>query len=147
MRLPITALRRTPEEKRDINLSWARPDVHFFSAGACHILAFAFLEAYPVAGFRPRFIRPQPGFGGSHVYVTDDQTAFDAQGYILQAELLELHRAAMDAAEPGWHADLLDVDEPLAQFCAANNHRPPWDFPLGVWERAKRYLETFPAPR
>ena len=43
--------RRTPAERADQMLSWNRDDVRFFAAGACHILAFAFLEVYPKAGF------------------------------------------------------------------------------------------------
>ncbi|MBB5233580.1 hypothetical protein [Deinococcus budaensis] len=146
MRFPITALRRTPEEKRDVALSWRRPDLPFFAAGACHVLAFAFLDAYPRSGFRPRFIRPAPGCGGSHVYVTDGLTAFDAQGYVPEAELLAGHRAAYLALDAGWRAEVLDLEVPLAEFCAANDHRAPWNFPPGVWERAHLYLGTFPAP-
>lgn len=146
MRLPITALRRTPEEKRDVSLSWQRADLPFFAAGACHVLAFAFLEAYPRSGFRPRFIRPAPGCGGSHVYVTDELTAFDAQGYVAEAELLAGHRSAYLALDEQWRAEVLDLDVPLAEFCAGNHHRAPWDFPLGVWERARAYLTTFPVP-
>lgn len=146
MRLPITALRRTPEEKRDVALSWGRADLPFFAAGACHILAFAFLEAYPQARFRPRFIRPAPGGVGSHVYVTDGLTAFDAQGYVAEAELWSQHQAALLALDSAWQAEVLDLDVPLAEFCAANRHRAPWDFPPDVWARARRYLGTFPPP-
>ncbi|GAA5512616.1 hypothetical protein Dcar01_01333 [Deinococcus carri] len=146
MRLPLTALQRTPQEKQDIALSWRRPDLNFFAAGACHVLAFAFLETYPRAGFRPRFIRPVAGCGGAHVYVTNGLTAFDAQGYVPEAELLALHRAAYQAENPAWRAEVLDLEVPLAEFCAAHHHRPPWDFPPGVWERALAYLSRFPAP-
>lgn len=128
-----------------MTLSWQRADLPFFAVGACHILAFAFLEAYPRAGFRPRFIRPAPGRGGSHVYVTDGLTAFDAQGYV-EAELLAEHRAAFLALDMAWRAEVLDLDVPLAEFCAANNHRAPWAFPPGVWGRALAYLTTFPPP-
>ncbi|WP_051517360.1 hypothetical protein [Deinococcus phoenicis] len=146
MRLPLTALRRTPEEKRDVALSWQRPDLNFFAAGACHVLAFAFLELYPQAGFRPRFIRPVGEHGGAHIYVTDGLLAFDAQGYVPEAELLALHRAAYQAAIPSWQAAVRPVTVPLAGFCAANNHRAPWDFPPGVWARARAYLAQFPEP-
>lgn len=146
MRQPITALMRTPEEARDIRLSWARPDLRFFSAGACHILAFVFLETYPRSGFRPRFIRPAAGFRGSHLYVSNGDVAFDAQGYVPEDELLRSHRAALDALQPGWRADVLDVTGTLAEFCAAHDHRAPEDFPDGVWSRARRHLARFPAP-
>lgn len=129
-----------------MRLSWQRPDLNFFAAGACHVLAFAFLEAYPRSGFRPRWIRPAPGCGGTHMYVTDGTLAFDAQGYVPEAELLAGHRAAYLTRNPAWRADVLDVDVPLAEFCAAHHHRAPWEFPPGVWERARRYLERFTPP-
>lgn len=138
---------RTPEEARDVRLSWARPDVRFFSAGACHVLAFAFLERHPRAGFRPRFVRPAPGFRGSHVYVTDGRWAFDAQGYVPEDDLLREHEAALAALQPGWRAEVVDVEVPLAEFCAAHQHRAPWDFPGDVWRRARRYVARFPSPR
>lgn len=146
MRQPLTALMRTPEECQDINLSCARPDLRFFSAGACYVLAFAFLECHPRAGFRPRFIRPAVGFRGAHVYVTGGGMAFDAQGFVPEAELLGGHARAFQAAQPGWAAHVEDITVPLAEFCAGNNHRPPWDFPGDVWARALAYLRTFPAP-
>ena len=146
MRVPITTLRRTPAECADVRLSWERPDIPFFAAGACHILAFAFLERWPRSGFSPRFIRPAPGQSGSHVYVSDGHMAFDAQGYVPESELLDAHRAAFLALSPDWSADVLDVDVPLAEFCAVNQHRAPWDFPPGVWARAHTFLSQGSAP-
>lgn len=145
-RLPITRLGRTLQEERDVHLSWKRPDLNFFAAGACQILAFAFLERYPRAGFSPKFICPAPGFTGTHIYVTDGTLAFDAQGYAPEGQLLKDHRAAYRRQQRHWRADVLDIDLPLAHFCAANNHRAPWDFPPGVWQRAHAYLDQFPAP-
>lgn len=147
MRQPITWLMRTPEEARDVHLSYARPDLRFFSAGACHVLAFAFLDVHPTAGFQPRFIRPDPGFRGAHVYVSDGRLAFDAQGYVSEHDLLRQHRSALEALQPGWNADVLTVDVPLAEFCAGHQHRAPWDFPGDVWGRARRYVAQFPGPR
>ena len=39
-------LMRTPAERKDQALSWARPDRAFFAAGACHVLAFRFLKLH-----------------------------------------------------------------------------------------------------
>lgn len=36
---PTLKYMRTPEESRDVFLSWQREDMVFFAAGACHILA------------------------------------------------------------------------------------------------------------
>ncbi|GGO40016.1 hypothetical protein [Deinococcus humi] len=131
----------------DIQLSYARPDVGFFSAGACHILGFAFLERYPQVGFRLRFIRPAPEFRGSHLYVSNGQLAFDAQGYVDEDELLRQHHDALASLQPGWRADVMDVEVCLAEFCAINNHHAPESFPEDVWQRAQRHIAQFPALR
>ena len=144
MRQPITVFARTREQFDSARLSYQRPDVAFFSAGACQILAFAFLETYPHAGFRPRFIYPTPGFDGSHVYVTDGHTAFDAQGYVSEVGLLRRHHAAY---APYWQGGVEDITVPMAEFCAANDHAAPCYFPPGAWERALAYLRQFPAPQ
>ncbi len=144
MRQPITVFARTREQFDSARLSYQRPDVAFFSAGACQILAFAFLETYPRAGFRPRFIYPTPGFDGSHVYVSDGQMAFDAQGYVSEVGLLRRHHAAY---APYWQGGVEDITVPLAEFCAANDHAAPCYFPPGAWERALVYLRRFPAPQ
>jgi hypothetical protein len=44
--------RRTPGAKRDPAKRWAFPDRVFFAAGACHMLAYAFLERYPLQADR-----------------------------------------------------------------------------------------------
>lgn len=126
--------------------SWQRPDLNFFAAGACQILAFAFLERHPHAGYRPRYICPAPGMHGTHVYVTNGTLAFDAQGYTTETALLNDHRRAYQHYQPEWHADVLDIDTSLEAFCAASQHHAPRDFPPGVWARAHAYLAQFPSP-
>lgn len=44
---------------------WSSPDRVFFACGACHILAFAFLKAYPQSGFAPLWPHWQPHRGGT----------------------------------------------------------------------------------
>src|SRR5471032_3305755 len=72
---------RTEEQKHDLTRSWHRSDRPFFAAGACHVLAAAFLEVYPNAGFHPFLILPGPGLRGSHVFVSDGETVFDYHGF------------------------------------------------------------------
>ena len=43
---------------------WSLPDRVFFASGACHILAYAFLNAYPNCSFAPIWIKPARGFTG-----------------------------------------------------------------------------------
>lgn len=142
MYVPCSVFRRTPLERADQQLAWDRADQWFFAAGACHILAYAFLEARPegwtAVGLWPED-RPDP----SHVYVTDGTWAFDSCGWTLEAELIEVSRAA----EP--HADYrprplhMDLDE----FCARHWHRTRAEFAHDPWPRAHHYLTRFADPR
>jgi hypothetical protein len=45
--------RRTMGAKRDPVKQWSLPDRVFFAAGACHMLAYAFLDCYRDSGFEP----------------------------------------------------------------------------------------------
>ncbi len=72
---------RTVEEKADQNLSWTRPDEEFFAAGACHVLAAAFLAMYPEAEFRAWRFAPRAGYRGSHMVVVREDLVFDWAGY------------------------------------------------------------------
>lgn len=79
--------RCTPAERADQMLSWNRDDVRFFAAGACHILAFAFLEVYPKAGFGTVNHRDR------HCYAFDPWER--ALRYIAQFPTPEEHRATL----------------------------------------------------
>ncbi len=68
---------RTAEEKADQELSWSRPDEDFFAAGACHVLAAAFLSTYPGAGFEAWSLWPKAGHRGGHMVVMRDDLVFD----------------------------------------------------------------------
>src|SRR5262245_16591989 len=56
-----------PGVKQDPVRRWSLPDRVFFACGACHILAYAFLKAYPRSGFAPVWIKPTQGFTGNHI--------------------------------------------------------------------------------
>jgi hypothetical protein len=88
---------------------WHRPDRHFFANGACHVLAFAFLERYPDLGFHARWIKPAAGFTGSHIYVTDGANAFDYHGLTTEQRLLAFGFARARRFFPGWDATLVDL--------------------------------------
>src|SRR5690242_955039 len=72
---------RTPEQKADLEASWARADEEFFGSGACHILAGAFLEKYRQTGFNALMIAPATGFRGSHVVIANEHHVFDCRGW------------------------------------------------------------------
>ncbi|MFI0448664.1 hypothetical protein [Actinomadura sp. 6N118] len=136
---PSAGFRRTAEERRDQLLSWNRGDTAFFAAGACHILAYAFLEKHPEAGFYPVGLWPCGAKDPSHVYVTDGTWAFDHDGWTLQSELLAVTRAA----EPDADFQPRPIPINLGDYCARYNHRPRHLFAFDPWERALRYIAQF----
>ncbi len=68
-------------KKRDAKLRWALPDRVFFACGACHILAFAFLERYGSSALKATWIKPASGFTGNHIFIAANDWVFDYHGY------------------------------------------------------------------
>ncbi|HVY98067.1 MAG TPA: hypothetical protein VHA35_01100 [Dongiaceae bacterium] len=96
--------------KQDPAKRWALPDRVFFACGACHILAFAFLERFPDAGFRALWIKPGEGFTGNHLVVANDAgLAFDYHGCSRFDRLLAHMQAKANRWWPGWHATLIEL--------------------------------------
>jgi hypothetical protein len=139
---------RTKAEKSDRGLSWARPDIDFFGAGACHILAAAFIDSYPDAGFRAVMLKPVEGHvRGAHVVVSNGHQIFDCRGWHEHFTFLTMYSAAMQSQFPGWSCRLLHIDRPDGwDFCKAHNHRHPSQFILDPLLRAKTFLAQFPGP-
>ena len=143
---------RTPGAKRDPIKQWALPDRVFFAAGACHILAYAFLERYPDSGFEAKWIRPSPGHTGNHIVLVRNGLVFDYHGF---SEWSRYWTHAVRRANqwwPGWSADLVSITR---QALVSRVHAREYD---GLWmkerheylfdplSRAMRYVDKFPAP-
>ncbi|SOE13827.1 hypothetical protein SAMN06272775_4800 [Streptomyces sp. 2323.1] len=139
---PSARFKRTAEERRDQLLSWEREDVAFFAAGACHILAYAFMETYPEAGFHAVGLWSRGARDPGHVYVTDGTWAFDHDGWTPEPELLSVTRATTPDADFRTGPVHGDLDA----FCTRHHHRPRGLFAFDPWERALRYLRRFPPP-
>lgn len=67
--MPEPALKymRTPEESRDVLLSWLREYMVFFAAGVCHILAHMLLSLHPNKGFDTIYTKSVNKQPGSHM--------------------------------------------------------------------------------
>jgi hypothetical protein len=139
---PSLYFRRTPAEKADPLLSWARNDKAFFAAGACHILAYRFIQLHPHEAFEIIYLKPIIG-SGHHLYVSDGTWAFDYAGWTLESELLAETKKAYTQHYEGWDFERLMMKDDLETFCRENNHRLPEQFPYLPWERATRYIQTF----
>jgi hypothetical protein len=136
-----------PGIKDDPVRRWNLPDRVFFAAGACHILAHAFLERFPAAGFRPLWVRPRAGFVGHHVFATDGDLAFDYHGYAGHDRLVDHYTRQARRRFPGWDADLVAVTISLVNREGARaigmDIREPAQFLHDALPRARHYLQRF----
>jgi hypothetical protein len=96
-------------KKRDLALRWGVPDRVFFACGACHILAYAFLECYGLPSAKAPWLKPEPGFTGNHIIVADGDWVFDYHGYSKRDHLLAHMRRKAARWWPGWGASLVPL--------------------------------------
>ncbi len=137
----------SPHSDRRLEQSWRRPDSAFFAAGACHVLAAAFIEEYPREGFAAYVIRPERGYRGSHVFTAKGDVAFDWKGYRPRSQLEREYLDTLRSFFGEWRGSVVRVEDPISwEFCRVHRHRHPSQFfscPLG---RARQFVRRFPAP-
>ena len=93
---------RTPGySKHDPCQRWALPDRVFFACGACHILAYAFLERYGGDMWGALWIRPADGFTGNHIVAATPRCVFDYHGYADRAAYLARYGVRAHRRYPG----------------------------------------------
>ncbi len=144
---------RTPGySKRDPEKRWALSDRVFFAAGACHILAYAFLERYGSAGRTVEWIKPAQGQTGNHHFVSSGTFAFDYHGYSSRDQLLAHYWRQARRHHPGWDATL-EVLPPDVLISEAKSKtydglwlREPKQFLQDALPRAHAFLDRFPSP-
>jgi hypothetical protein len=108
--VPCGVFRRTDAERRDQELAWNRSDQEFFAAGACHILAWTFLETYPDAGFELVDLRKVSEKDGFHVVASNGRMAFDHAGWTPLDELVGLSVEEFTTAETAAFAERFRAD-------------------------------------
>lgn len=126
--IPCAVFRRTPLERADQDLAWHRDDQWFFAAGACHILAYAFLETRSHR-FTAKGLWPADAADPGHVYVSNGTWAFDHCGWTLERELLAVSRVVEPAANYQSRAIRMGLDE----LCARHWHRTRAEFLHDPW--------------
>ena len=136
---------RTSEEFKDQEASWKRSDKAFFAAGACHILAFTFVELANDPDLQIIFIKPAEAFGniGTHVYVKKGEWAFDYSGWTKESELLAETAKDYAAAHLGWEYTTVVIESDLKTFCLDHNHRLPEKFAHDPTKRAKKFIQKY----
>jgi hypothetical protein len=143
---------RTKGGKRDPVKQWGLPEKVFFACGACHILGYAFLRAYPDSGFAPIWIRPANGHTGNHIVLVRDHLAFDYHGYSNWPRLFAHMRRRANQWSPGWDATLIDLPEDVLVSESKSRLydglwlKEPKQFLFDAMPRAQAYLRRFPAP-
>lgn len=141
-----------PGIKEDPGRRWALPERVFFACGACHILAYAFLDAYPGAGFTAIWIKPAPGYTGNHIVAVRDDIAFDYHGYSSWIRLLSHTCRKARRWWPGWSCELVPLpNEVLISEAKSRTFeglwlRQPDQFLHDAMPRARKYLSRFPPP-
>lgn len=144
---------RTPNcRKRDLEKRWALPDRVFFACGACHILAFAFLERHGTAEMQALWIKPAPGHTGNHIFVSDGAVAFDFHGYARQTDLLDHYWRRARFHSPGWDATLVELPRDILVAGPASRAidglwlRGPDQYFADALPRARAFVARFQTP-
>jgi hypothetical protein len=145
-------MRRTKGAKRDPVKQWELPERVFFACGACHVLAYAFLKAYPESGFVPIWIRPALGHTGNHIVAVRDDHVFDYHGYSNWLTLFAHMKRRGHQWSPGWNATLVELPEDVLVSEAKSRTydglwlKEPRAFLFDAMPRAQTYLKRFPVP-
>jgi hypothetical protein len=141
-----------PGHKDDPVRRWALPDRVFFASGACHILAYALLDAYPAVNFAAVWIKPARGFTGNHIVAVRGDTAFDYHGYSSWSRLLMHTHLKANRWWPGWTAELLTLPkEALISESKSRQYdglwlREPAQYLQDAVPRARQFLLRYPPP-
>ena len=140
--------RLRPGIKQNPEKRWALPDRVFFACGACHILAYAFLQRFPDCGFRALWIRPGEGFKGNHIIVNDDDgIAFDYHGFSRFEFLMAHMQAKANRWWPGWNSTLIELPQDVLISEAKSRTydglwlREPKQFLHDAMPRAEHHLD------
>ncbi len=144
---------RTPNcRKRDLEKRWALPDRVFFACGACHILAYAFLERHGTPAMRALWIRPAAGHTGNHIFVADGATVFDFHGYSGRARFLDHYWRRARFHHAGWDATLVALPPEILVAGPASRAidglwlRGPDQYFADALPRARAFVARFPSP-
>lgn len=139
-------------KKRDPKLRWDLPDRVFFACGACHVLAYAFLERHEDPSLCAVWLKPAPGFTGNHIFVASGDWVFDYHGFSDRERFLSHSWSKARRWWPGWDASLVELPRDVLVSEAKSRRydglwlREPRQFLQDALPRAHAYLDRLPAP-
>ena len=139
-------------KKDDPVTRWNLPDRIFFACGACHILAYAFLDRYSDQNFSAIWMKPRKNYIGNHIIAVRDDFAFDYHGHSRWSVLKTHFEEKAARWWPGWSADYIPLPKrALVSEAESKTYdglwlREPKQFLHDAMPRAVTYLNRFPAP-
>jgi hypothetical protein len=134
--------RRSAVERADQRVSWERGDRAFFSSGACHVLAWTCRDFYPDQGIGLAAMYLGDFEHPLHTYARWDKWAFDASGWNLESELLQVNSDFEGL--PVREVETITID--LREFCEEHVHRQPHQYWADPTERARAYVARYDPP-
>ena len=129
-------------------MRWALPDRVFFACGACHILAYAFLERHSGTAAEVTWIKGIAGLP-SHIVVATTAWVFDYHGYADRSRYFEHTFRRARQWWPEWDATLVTlprevlVSEELSRRYEGLWLREPGQFLHDALPRARAFLDRF----
>lgn len=138
-------IRKSGYSKRDAVQRWCLPDRIFFACGACHILAYAFMERYRPPGAKILWLKPAAGFTGNHIVVATASWVFDYHGYSGRDRYFAHTFRKARHWWPGWEAEILELPpQVLVSEQQSQKHeglwlREPKQFLHDAMPRARRF--------
>jgi hypothetical protein len=136
-------------DKRDPVKRWNLPDRVFFACGACHILAYAWLQRFARYETSALWIKPAQGHTGNHIVVATPDWIFDYHGYARRAVYIDHCFRRARQRWPGWDASLITLPQDVLISEEESRQydglwlRQPDQFLHNALPRAERFLDRF----
>ena len=127
--------------KQNLDKRWMLPDRVFFACGACHVLAFVFLQRYKLSKSKPIWIKPDTGHTGNHIFISSAQMVFDYHGYSDRQTYLAHYWKRAKQMFPQWDASLVEIS-PEALIAEGDSV-----YHQGLWLRSPGQFYKNPIPR
>ena len=145
--------RSSTYDKTDIEKRWHLTDRVFFACGACHVLAYAFLECFPEAQAKALWLKPAKGFSGNHIFVSYGDWAFDYHGFSKHEALIQHFINRARHYWPDWKAELIELPkEVLISEAKSKTYDGLWlrepdkHYLHDALPRAQNFIQRFSPP-
>lgn len=126
--------------KNDKELLWGLEDKQFFSAGACHILAYEHKKFCNNVNVKVYLIQPLDT-RGFHVYTSNKEWCFDAFGYQNKDCFINTYiKCCQSVFGQNWECNIIEIQDPFEEFCKNYAHRDKDKFLRNPFPRAHLFI-------